>query len=78
MQEGFAKGGEVVGDPVRRVRQRLIEALETPEQREQRAQREEAKKARRRRRVLADIGHTPESFDEGVREFHRRFCGERE
>jgi hypothetical protein len=56
----------------------LIEALETPEQREQRAQREEAKKARRKRRVLADIGHTPESFEEGVREFHRKFCGERE
>jgi hypothetical protein len=56
----------------------LIEALETPEQSEQRAQREEAKKARRWRRVLADIGHTPESFEEGVREFQRKFCGERE
>jgi hypothetical protein len=56
----------------------LIEALEAPEQREQRGQREEAKKARRRRRVLADIGFTPESFEERVREFHRKFCGERE
>ncbi len=67
-----------MGDPVRRVRQRLIEALESPEQRQRRAQREEAKEARRWRRVLADIGHTPESFDERVREFHRKFGGERE
>jgi hypothetical protein len=65
-------------DPVRRARRLLIEALETPEQRKQRAQREEAKKARRWRRVLADIGHTPESFEEAGREFDRKFGGERE
>jgi hypothetical protein len=56
----------------------LIEAMETPEQRKQRAQREEAKKARRWRRVLADIGYTPESFEEACREWDRKFGGERE
>ena len=69
-------------DPVRRFRRLLMEAMETPEQRKQqrkqRAQREEAKKARRWRRVLADIGHTPESFEEACREWDRKFGGERE
>jgi hypothetical protein len=44
--------------------------LETPEQRRQREVLEEEE---RLRRVLAKIGLTPEEFNEGAREFQRKF-----
>jgi hypothetical protein len=57
------------------LRRRLLEAVETPEQREQRIQREATRQERRRRRVLAKIGYTPGQFEEGCREFARKFQG---
>lgn len=57
------------------LRRELLEAVNRAERRK----REEAsKKERRRRRVLAKIGYTPEEFDEGVREFGRKFNPEQE
>jgi len=68
------------------LRRWLLEAWEyaqmTPEERREREiQREEAKRQReeaKRRRALAKIGLTPEEFDEGVREFGRKFFPEQE
>jgi ribosomal protein L44E len=54
------------------LRRELLEAVERVEQRKQK---EAAKEARRRRRVLAKIGLTPEEFEEGVRQFARKFYG---
>jgi hypothetical protein len=52
------------------MRRNWLEAVERVERRK----REEAtKQERRRRRVLAKIGLTPEEFEEGVREFGRKF-----
>ena len=57
----------------------LLEAMETPEQREQRIRREAASEAARRerrlRRELAKVGLTLEEFEEGCREFARKFQG---
>ncbi len=50
-----------------RMRRRLAE---TPEQRQRREALEEEE---RRRRVLAKIGHTPESFEDAVQRFERKF-----
>jgi hypothetical protein len=53
----------------------LLEAMETPEQREQRIRREAARRERRLRRELAKVGLTLEEFEEGCREFARKFQG---
>jgi len=57
----------------------VLEAVETPEQREQRTQREAADEAARRERrllrELAKVGLTLEEFEEGCREFARKFQG---
>jgi len=58
----------------RREIQRIRAAQKSPKTPEQQRQRKEAK----RRRALAKIGLTPEEFDEGVREFGRKFFREQE
>jgi hypothetical protein len=62
-------------DPVRRW---LLEALETPEQKRQREEAKRRREAAKWRRHLEKLGTTPEEFEEGVREFIRKFNPDQE